>query len=341
MSSVERKLSVWGGFCAFGSGLFFVVPVLNAIFAIAVIAGLTLVIGRLGFFRGWLVAAPGIVAAAVVSSLTMGFQTGIAVMMIFILAMVLPAFMMGWGVRRIAAPGKTVGLGLIPLSMVFILSMVWYGQLMTDLPLVIDQLNSELGVLLEQFPALSRVIEKSFPPAEGAVQRFLDTNSDLLLIILRIVPGVLALGLIGLAMSGLMIAGSIAVRMKIIFPRFRPFHMWTASGWWLLATVLGLLPVVLSRNEVWIFAGANLLIVTGHVYLIVGLSIMESFFLRMYNPKPFRAVYYGALIFLGIFAVLNEVILYAGLMAVVFLVALGLADSRFNFAREILETNND
>ena len=98
--------------------------------------------------------------------------------------------------------------------------------------------------------------------------------------------------------------------------------------------------MVFYNDDIWFYGGVNVLIITGHVYFTVGMSIAESYFRRLYNPKPVRFLFYGILIFLGIFAMTSVILTYAGLIMLIFLIALGLSDSRFNFNRESVETND-
>jgi hypothetical protein len=86
--------------------------------------------------------------------------------------------------------------------------------------------------------------------------------------------------------------------------------------------------VVFLKDDFWFYSGINLLIVTGHVYAVVGMAIVEAFFKRAMIPIPLRVIFY-------------VILLLSSLFGLIFLAALGLADSRFNFARENTENKND
>jgi len=341
MRSVENKLSLTAGICAAASGLFLMVPVLNAVTGIVAIAFLTLVIARLGFPRGILVTLPGMVTAAIVSSLTMGYQAGLIAIPIFLVLITAPSFMMGRGARKLASPFATVAMGLIPLGLIFAYFLNLYVRLMSDLPLILDQLYSESAVAISRYPFLADLIGKYIPLTGESAGQLTETTRALIMDLFRVLPGIMAIGIIGAILCSFLIAGAGASKFNMIFPRFRPFYLWRASGWWLPLTILGLAPMVLFKPDVWFYAGLNILILTGNVYLIVGLSIVESYFRRSYSPGRLRLIFYAVLVLLGIFAAFHPVLFYTGLVILIFLVALGLTDSRFNFKRESLEENND
>lgn len=340
MQSVENKLSIWGALCAFCAGLFFIFPGINALAIVAAIISLTLVVARLGFARAILVASPGMAAIMFVGSLKIGYQAGIELLSLYLLFVTAPSLLMGWGARKSADSATVVGYGLIPFGIILVMFLGMYAGLMAELPMLADQVNSELQAMIDESPALESLIEKSFPPAEGAVDRFIEANNRIMIGTLKIFPAIMILGFLATILAAFGAAGVIAAKMGIIFPRFRPFYLWRASGWWLMFTIAGLIPAVFANDETWFYTGVNILIVTGHVYFVIGLSIMESYFRRMYNSTPSRIIFYGTLLFLGVFGLANTVLTYTGLIILVFLIALGLSDSKFNFRRDHLEVND-
>jgi hypothetical protein len=321
MPSVENKLSLWGGVAVACSGLFWIMPGVNGIAAMAGIAALTLIIARLGFSRGFLSAFIGIACALSICSLTKGYQAGFVSILIYMLAVIAPAFMMGWASRNFAAPGTTVSYGLMPPGILLVLFLLIYPEMIKNLPSLIADIDHAVRPIIEANPALEGLIEKQYAPADGSLDRFLGEFGRMIEFLTKIVPSIIVLGSLGMLIAGLAIAGSIASRLKIMLPRFRPFHLWRASGWWLMPTILGLIPVVFIKADFWFYLGLNLLIVTGHVYAVVGLAIVEAFFRRAMIPVPIRVIFY-------------VILLLSSLFALIFLAILGLADNRFNFARE-------
>lgn len=341
MRSVETRLSLWGAGCAIASGLLFSIPVVNALTVVAALALLIVTMARLGFRRFFEVCIPGIVAAAVVSSLTMGYRAGLEITGIYMMIMAAPALLMGWRARRFDPPGKTIIFGLLPMAVVFVLFMIAYAGLMADLQGLIFQFKTIVSDMIRDMPAIESLIAKSFPPAEGSVGRFVEAQGKIIAEGMKVLPGFIALSIIFMILAAYLLAGEVARRFRVMFPRCRPFHAWHAGGWWLALTVLGLIAVVFAGEDRWYYAGINILILTGNVYFIIGISIVESLIRRSYRPARVRLVFYLGMTLLGVLSFGNETLMYAGLTAAVFLTALGLADTRFNFRKETLETNND
>lgn len=328
MRSFEDKLSLWGGAAVVLSGLTWLMPGINAIGATAGIAGLTLIIARLGFSRGFLTAWAGIAGAFIICSLTKGYQAGFVSTLIYFLVAIAPAFMMGWASRKFATSTVTVSYGLIPTGILLALFLLIYPGIIEDLPVLISEIDIVIKSLVEESPEISGLIARQYAPADGSLDRFLKELNKMIDFMIKITPSMIILGSLGMIMAGLAIAGPLATRLKIMFPRFRPFHLWRAGGRWLLPTILGLIAVVFIKNEFWFYTGVNLLIVTSHVYAVVGLAIVEAFFKRALIPVPLRVIFYAFLLLSSVFAL-------------IFLAVLGLADSRFNFARESTENRND
>jgi len=327
MRSIENRLSFLGGATVAASGLFWLVPAINSIAAIAGIVALILIVTRLGYSRGFSSAFVGFLLAWVTSSLTTGYLEGLYYGLFYALIVVAPAFMMGWASKNLYQPLSVVCCGLIPFGILFLLFAYAYIDWMRNFPVFIEALNSNMVILLRSDTVLMKLVEDNFGANGNAVEVFLKEFDQFIESILKITPGFLLTILLGTAVFSLAIAGFIATKMGVIISRFRPFHLWKASGWWLLPTVLGLIPVVFRMQELWFFAGINILIVTGHVYMVVGLAIVEAFFKRVILPTPIKVIFYVILIL-------------AGPISMTFLAILGLSDTKFNFKREIDEFEN-
>ena len=96
----------------------------------------------------------------------------------------------------------------------------------------------------------------------------------------------------------------------------------------LLPTALGLALAIFVTNDFWHFLGINILVVTGNVYALAGLAVMDAFMRRLMFPMPLRIAFYVILFFMN----------FLGLL---FLAIIGLADSRFNFRRQTPEEKED
>ena len=327
MRSVENRLSVLGGATVAASGLLWLVPAINSIAAIAGIVALILIVARLGYARGFSTAVVGFILAAGTGSLTTGYPEGLYYGIFYAIIVVAPGMAMGWASRSLTSPASVVSYGLIPFGILYLLSIYTYMGWMMDLSGFFEILNSNMEILLRSDTVLMKLVQDNYGASGNAVETFLKEFDRFIEGILRITPGFLFAIMLGTAVFSLVIAGFIATRMGVIISRFGPFHLWKASGWWLLPTVLGLIPVVFRMEELWFYAGINILIVTGHVYMVVGLAIMEAFFKRIILPLPIRIIFYVILIL-------------AGPISMTFLAILGLSDTKFNFKREIEDFEN-
>jgi uncharacterized protein YybS (DUF2232 family) len=328
MLSVEKRLTLFGGLAVAGSGLCWIIPGINAIVSVAAIAGLALITARLGFSRGMALALAGIVAALVVCSLTMGFQAGFASAGVYVLVVTGPGLMMGRASRNLAGPWTAVVHGLIPLAALLTLFLYLYPMMLDNLPGMVEDLHEATRRAVEESPLLTDMIASNYGSAEEPVEAFLKDTDEAARFVVRVMPAIIALGFLAMIVAAMAVANHVSSKLKLIFPHLPPFHLWRASGWWLLPTVAGLVPVVFSNDGFWFYMGLNLLIVTGHVYALVGLAVVESFFRRIMIPVPIRIILY-------------VVMLLTSLISFFFLAMLGLADSKFNFARENEENRID
>jgi hypothetical protein len=327
MRSDEDKLSLLGSLAAVGSGLFWLVPAANTVLALAGIIGILLIIARLGYGRGLKVAILGIVSVFFISSLKFEYQAGGLFTMAYFFAVIAPAFAMGKASRDLSESSTVINYGLVPYGIMFLVFIYIYFSSFSYLDAIVGFYIDMMKMGIDQNPLLLKFINLAFPPADGSIERFLAESKDMLILTLKILPGMVAIFLIGVLVLCLSVAGIIAERMGIMLPRFRPFYLWKANSWWLLPTILGLIPVVLMRYDFWFYVGINILIVTGHIYMVVGLAVIEAKFKMFATPLFIRILFY-------IFLVLGS------LVSMVFLAVIGLADANLNFKREILENEN-
>jgi len=324
MRSVENRLSVLGGATVAASGLFWSVPAFNTIAALAGIVALIMIMARLGLARSISAALVGIILAYGSCSLTNGYLGGLYFVAAYIIMVIAPALIMGWASRGLASPVTVVCYGLIPFAIILLLFANLYIDWMRNLAAVTNALYSAMETYVKSNPVLMKMIQQNYGAGETGMAAFSREFGDFLERILKITPGFLVTIFLGIAVFSLVLAGHVATRMGIIISRFRPFYQWKASGWWLLPTILGLIPVVFRMDELWFYTGLNLLILTGHVYMVVGLAIVEAFFRRIYVVLPIKIIFYILLI-LG------------GPISMTFLAILGLSDTKFGFKREVEE----
>lgn len=324
----ETRLFLWGGSALAGSGLLWAFPGLNGLGAIGGIAGLTLVIARLGYGRGMMISLLGLLLAIGACSLTLGNLGGILSGTFFAIVVILPGIAMGNASRNFASATKTVWRGLLPILILLVSLAFFYPSIVHGLTASVKAWNADLLKQIQSYPELSGIFAARYANASDWQNQFATDLGKLSDFLIKILPGTLIIGFIAIVVASLAITGTIASRYKLMVPRFRPFHLWRASDWWLLPTVLGLASVVFAPNDFWRFFGGNMLLVCGNIYAVVGLAVTEAFFKRLFMPRMFRVVFYIIALLISVFSL-------------IFFAILGLADSRFNFKREIENIENE
>jgi hypothetical protein len=327
MRSAENRLSILGGAAVAASGLLWAIPGFNFIAGLAGMVGLILIVSRLGYFRGLWMAGMGLLLALWTSSLIIGYLEGLYYVSLYAGVVIAPALVIGWASRNLYRPILLVYYGLMPFALLFLVFMSIYSGWMHNLSRTIDNIKSEIELFANSNPAIVKLIETNYGQGGDSMAAFLEDSGPFAEDMLKITPGFLVILSLGVVVFGIAIAGYLATRLGIIIPRFREFHLWRASGWWLLPTIAALIPIVFRVKEFWFYAGLNILIVTGHVYMVVGLSIVEAFFRRILLAAPIRIIFYLVLIM-------------AGPVSMAFLAILGLADTKFNFKRETEDFEN-
>lgn len=327
MHSAENRLTVLGGATIAASGLLWAIPGINFLSGLAGMVSLILIISRLGYIRGLWMAGIGLLLALWTSSLIIGYLEGLYYVAIYVGVVIAPAIIMGWASRNLYHPVSLVYYGLIPFILLFLVFMSIYSGWMHNLSWIVDNIKLQVQVAAESNPIIMNMIKANYGSDGNAMDTFLKELGPFVKDILRITPGFLAISSLGIVVVGISIAGYLATRLGIIMPRFRDFHLWKANGWWMLPTIAALIPMVFKINQLWFYIGVNILIVTGHVYMVVGLAILEAFFKKIMLAAPIKIIFYLVLIM-------------AGPVSMAFLAILGLSDTKFNFKRETEDFEN-
>jgi uncharacterized protein YybS (DUF2232 family) len=338
MPSDESKIFLWGGAAVGGSGLLWIIPGINALSAVIAIAAMVVVVSRLGYMRAFWVSLAGLIIVTA-TSLAGGFVlfTGAESRLfahsalinssmlnsgIFAVAVLAPGFAMGAASRGLSTAVRTIWYGCIPMLVLFGLLMSFYVGLVRNMSTVFTLVNSSIEMTMEQNPSLAKMLTDQYGP-EGTKEKVVTAVDDLLAFLIKLIPGTIVVGFLAMITIGLSLAGMAGTRLKLMIPRLRPFYLWHASEWWLLPTAIGLGLLIFGGSELWRFAGGNILVVTGNVYALTGLALVESSFRRLSIPMPLRVAFY-LIVFIMSFT----------FVSLLFLAILGLIDSRFKFRRQ-------
>ena len=324
MLSKETRLFVWGGAAISGSGLFWSIPIANALTSIAAIAGLILIISRLGYTRAIVMSLAAIILSAMIGIALDSIDYGMISAGVFTIAVIAPGIAMGMASRSLSSPVKTILYGCIPIIILFALMLVFYTDLISGMTQIIRSTNASVVGRIEDNPGLAGMLSQRYGSDIEGREKFLEEIDSLVTFLIKIMPGMIMVGFLAIIVISLMLAGRVGAIMGVMIPRLRPFYLWRASEWWLLPTFAGLVLVIFGGIEFWRYFGGNILIVTGHVYAFSGLAYVESFFRRLAIPMFIRIVTYVLMLLIS-------------LPSIVFMAVLGLMDSRFNFRRENAE----
>jgi uncharacterized protein YybS (DUF2232 family) len=330
MPSQETRLFALAGAAVCASGLFWIVPGLNILSSIAAIAGLILVVLRLGYFRAFMVSLAGVVFVAADSSLIFGGLLGAVNVAIFLLAVVAPGIAMGIAARSFASPVKTVWYGCLPIIFLFGMLMVFYSDMVGNLPTILRQVNTSMAATIDDSPALSKMIEEQYGQAGDGRDKFLAYIDKLIIFLAKMIPATIIIAYLSVIIISLTVAGKVAARFNLMVPRFRPFHLWRASEWWLLPTAVGLALAIFAPGDFWRYFGGNILLISGSIYAFTGLAFLDSIIKRISASPLVRMIFFVIIL-----------ILSGMVIGLIFLAVLGLADSRFRFTRESPEHEED
>jgi uncharacterized protein YybS (DUF2232 family) len=320
--SDESRIFLWGGAAVGGSGLLWIFPGINAVCSVVAIAALVVIVSRLGYARAFWVALGGLIVMMGTATLIRGGLFGVVSAAVFAVTIVAPGIAMGAASRGLSTAVKTLWFGFIPILVLLALSASAYVTLLRNMPAVISEVNSSINMTFDQHPAFTKLLMQQMG-GSPTKEQILSLFDNFLTMLIRLMPGAVVVGFMAIITIGLALAGYVGFRLKLMIPRLRPFYLWHASEWWLLPTAIGLGLAVLGRNDLWRFAGGNILVVTGNVYALTGLALVESYFKRLSIPVPLRVAFYF-IIFIMSFT----------FVSLIFLAVLGLIDSRFTFRRE-------
>ncbi len=314
-------------------------PGLNAVFAVLAIAGLVLIVSRLGYMRAFWASLAGLILATASSFIagnvlmagdgkTLGIMNASLMTAtlfntaIYGVTIIAPGIMMGVASRGLSSAVKTLWYGCIPAVVLLALMATFYISLLRNIPTVTTMVNSSVEITLNQNPNLAKSLMDQYGDA-GSKEKIAEAVDSIVVFFIKLIPGTLVIGFMAFVTLGLSLAGTLGTRMRLMIPRLKPFYLWQASDWWLLPTAVGLALAIFGGSDLWRFAGGNILVVTGNVYALTGLAVIEAFFRKLAIPMFLRIAFYVIIFFMSF-----------TLVSLLFLAILGLADSRFNFRKQ-------
>jgi len=289
------------------SGIFIGLPVINVIISFAALVGLILFSVRYRY--------PFLILVCLLALAGCALIYGAAVALVFGYLALLPGVVMGYKARTYSTPFSIVLWGFLPFLVPLSLLVIYYSQIVSAIPVIISDVQDSI----QQGAMLLGI-------SSGQVQQMLTFVEQALPWFVKLLPGILLTTFLGLVFFSYAGASLTASSFGAVLPRMTPLNFWQAHELWLVPTGLALLFVLIGGH--WLKAiGENALVFFIHFYAFYGLCLVD-FYLREINiPVIVRLIVY-------LFVIL-VVVIVVPLLAVI-----GLADSRFDFRKLGLSTDN-
>ena len=173
MAIDETRLFLWSGGAIAASGVLWFVPGLNAVSMVVAVAGMILIIARLGYMRAILASAIATAIAYFVGSLTMGLLGAGISSGVFLLIVIFPGIAMGIAARAFASPASTIWMGMIPLLLLLVLLAAYYQDIGRIMPDVLRQVKAQVNDAIERNPGLDRMLSDQYGSNNETRERIL------------------------------------------------------------------------------------------------------------------------------------------------------------------------
>lgn len=195
---------------------------------------------------------------------------------------------------------------------------VTYGQLSTQWV----QIQKEFGLNVDQLIAAykkSGALEQASTGLSDAEIR--TTMQQSLQMFFQLLPGISVIAATITALTNYRFAHRYFTKGGITLPKVLPYRQWRLPWYIIWATILGLAGVIFGPPEsILLLSGRNLLVVSGFLGVLIGISIVAYYLSRSKIPGLIK----GLLI---VFLVLN------GIFSLAFIMMIGVFDPIINFRR--------
>ena len=215
---------------------------------------------------------------------------------------------MGYKSRTFSSPNSVLFWGMLPFLIPLILLILFYPELNSQLPQLIDEMHY---VLSENAQALG-ISSAQMQLITSSMEKTLNWT-------LRLAPGILFTLFMSIVLFGYLGASAVSSHFGAILPRYKPLYLWKLSEFWLVPLGLSFLFILLG-GSVLKPIGENTLFFMVHLYAFFGLCFVDFYFKRMNIPGPVRLVVY-------LFVMIVLVIV------IPILAVIGVIDSRFDFRK--------
>ncbi len=220
-----------------------------------------------------------------------------------------PAALLGLGIQRGLQAGRSFILASAGAALCMLLIYFQTGGLMAEL-------FGAMGDWMSSFATTSAVSAGYNQERIVAIQDSIASFTDLMI---RLLPGMMILSLIGELFVVVVIIEAIYTRLDSYFPGFGPFIYWKMPEQVLYLLGLVVLARLLAGSDIKMVAD-NLLLILSVFYMVTGLAFMEHLLRRLQLPVLIKIVFY-----IGLFLMQVPGFVLAAIV--------GLFDSFFDFRK--------
>ncbi|MBD3234900.1 MAG: DUF2232 domain-containing protein [candidate division Zixibacteria bacterium] len=235
-----------------------------------------------------------LIIASIVSGLTGMFS--------LLLSVTLPGIAIGWAMKSDRTAGEAIILGFLPAFVIMLFFLINRAELEAVLVLAIDEGIAQMTTL------------PGFLEDTESMQESLHSFGKT---IFMIMPSLILLSGLFNSFIGYLIASKILRKRDYEVPTIPHFTRWKPNYNLVWLFIAGLFISVIGVEGTKA-VGWNILVFTGIIYFVIGLAVVENFFMKAKMPVFFKILFY-----IGI--------LFAQLFSLVVLAGVGLFDSWFNF----------
>jgi hypothetical protein len=289
------------------SGLFAGIMMINALLFLCAISALIIMTVR---FRYTFVALSCLGALA----LCFAFY-GAAMAASFGFLVVIPGLLMGYKTRIFNSPSSIITWGFFPFLLPIGLMIIYYSQLIAQTPFIVSEITGAIELSAASFGIAASELQMLY----AAIPEVINWS-------LRLMPGIFFTLFVSLVFFAYLIATYISQYFGAVVPKMNPLYLWKAGEIWLIPLGLGLLLVLLGNSWPKI-VGENLLVFMVHFFAFFGICLIDFYFKKIKVHMLVRLLIY-------------LFVLVAVVVAIPLLAVLGLVDSRFDFRKITLSTDN-
>ena len=282
------------------SGLFSGLMIINVILFLIALSALIILVARFGY--GYAVLSglgSGVICLAIYGDI---------IALVFVSIVLIPGLVMGYKSRVFSSPFSVISWGMFPLLIPLIFLVVFYPELNSQAPLMIEQMQSMFAENAEQLGLGSSQLQLMY----ASIQKTVEWT-------LRLTPGIFFTMFLSIVLFSYLGASAMSPYFGALLPQFKPLYLWKTSEVLLIPLGLSLLFILLGNQGLRLI-GENVLVFMIHLYAFFGLCFVDFYFKQFRIPAPIRLIIY-------------LLVLVAMIVIIPVLAVAGVIDSRFDFRK--------